>query len=53
VEGSGVGSAVDSLSGIESTVPHNEEAVHVYDNPGEIVNVMRVVYGTNREQDWI
>jgi methylmalonyl-CoA mutase N-terminal domain/subunit len=52
-----VGQALDRLriacQGTENTMPHILEAVHAYATLGEIVDVMRQVFGTYEEPTWI
>ncbi len=52
-----VGQALDRLriacQGTENTMPHILEAVHAYATLGEIVGVMRDVFGTYEEPTWI
>lgn len=52
-----VGQALDRLriacQGTENTMPHILEAVHSYATLGEIVDVMRGVFGTYEEPTWI
>jgi methylmalonyl-CoA mutase N-terminal domain/subunit len=52
-----VGQALDRLriacQGSENTMPHLLEAVHSYATLGEIVDVMRDVFGTYQEPTWI
>jgi len=52
-----VGQAMDKLriacQGTENTMPYIMEAVHAYATLGEIVNVMKEVFGTYEEPNWI
>ncbi|MFZ5879487.1 MAG: acyl-CoA mutase large subunit family protein [Chloroflexota bacterium] len=52
-----VGQALDRLriacQGKENTMPHIMEAVHAYATLGEIVGVMKAVFGTYEEPNWI
>jgi len=52
-----VGQTLDRLriacQGTENTMPYILDAVHAYATLGEIVDVMREVFGTYREQTWI
>jgi len=52
-----VGQALDKLriacQGKENTMPHIMEAVHSYATLGEIVGVMKEVFGTYEEPNWI
>jgi methylmalonyl-CoA mutase N-terminal domain/subunit len=52
-----VGQTLDRLriacQGTENTMPHIMEAVHSYATLGEIVDVMRSVFGIYRESNWI
>jgi methylmalonyl-CoA mutase N-terminal domain/subunit len=52
-----VGQALDSLrlacQGTENVMPHLMEAVHRYATLGEIVSVMKDVFGVYREPEWI
>lgn len=52
-----VGQALDRLriacQGTENTMPHILEAVHAYATLGEITDVMKEVFGTYREENWI
>jgi methylmalonyl-CoA mutase N-terminal domain/subunit len=52
-----VGQALDSLrlacQGSENTMPYIMEAVHAYATLGEIINVMKEVFGTYEEPNWI
>lgn len=52
-----VGQALDHLrlacQGTENTMPHLLEAVRAYATLGEIVNVMKAVFGTYIEPTWI
>jgi len=52
-----VGQTLDKLriacQGTENTMPYIMEAVHVYATLGEIVNVMKGVFGTYEEPTWI
>ncbi len=52
-----VGQALDQLriacQGTENTMPHILEAVHAYATLGEIMEVMKDVFGIYREQNWI
>ncbi|MFO8035423.1 MAG: methylmalonyl-CoA mutase family protein [Anaerolineales bacterium] len=52
-----VGQALDRLriacQGSENTMPHIINAVRAYATLGEIVDVMKEVFGTYREQEWI
>jgi len=52
-----VGQALDKLrmacQGTENTMPYIMEAVHVYATLGEIVGVMKEVFGTYEEPTWI
>jgi methylmalonyl-CoA mutase, N-terminal domain len=52
-----VGQALDRLriacQGTENTMPHILEAVHSYATLGEIVTVMKDVFGTYEEPTWI
>jgi len=52
-----VGQALDRLriacQGTENTMPYIMEAVHVYATLGEIVAVMKEVFGTYEEPTWI
>ena len=52
-----VGQALDRLriasQGTENTMPHILDAVHAYATLGEIIDVMRDVFGTYEEPDWI
>ena len=52
-----VGQALDRLrvacQGTENTMPHLMEAVHSYATLGEIVGVMKEVFGTYEEPNWI
>ena len=52
-----VGQALDRLriacQGTENTMPHILEAAHVYATLGEIIDVMREVFGTYEEPSWM
>ncbi len=52
-----VGQALDRLrlacQGTENTMPHLMEAVHAYATLGEIIGVMKEVFGTYEEPTWI
>jgi methylmalonyl-CoA mutase N-terminal domain/subunit len=52
-----VGQALDRLriacQGTENTMPHLLAAVHAYATLGEIVGVMKEVFGTYEEPNWI
>jgi methylmalonyl-CoA mutase N-terminal domain/subunit len=52
-----VGQTLDRLriacQGTENTMPYIMEAVHAYATLGEIVNVMKEVFGTYEEPNWI
>ena len=52
-----VGQALDKLrvacEGTENTMPYIMEAVHAYATLGEIVDVMKEVFGTYEEPTWI
>ncbi len=52
-----VGQALDKLriacQGTENTMPYIMEAVHAYATLGEIINVMKEVFGTYEEPNWI
>jgi len=52
-----VGQALDRLriacQGTENTMPHILEVVHAYATLGEIMEVMKDVFGIYREQNWI
>jgi len=52
-----VGQALDKLriacQGTENTMPYIMEAVHAYATLGEIVGVMKEVFGTYEEPNWI
>jgi methylmalonyl-CoA mutase N-terminal domain/subunit len=52
-----VGQVLDRLriacQGNENTMPHLLEAVHAYATLGEIIDVMKEVFGTYREENWI
>ncbi len=52
-----VGQALDHLrlacQGTENTMPHLLEAVRAYATLGEIVGVMKAVFGTYTEPTWI
>jgi len=52
-----VGQSLDRLrvacQGTENTMPHILEAVHAYATLGEITDVMKDVFGTYREENWI
>ncbi|MEA3351750.1 MAG: methylmalonyl-CoA mutase family protein, partial [Chloroflexota bacterium] len=52
-----VGQSLDRLriacQGTENTMPHILEAVRAYATLGEIVDVMRAVFGTYNEPSWI
>jgi methylmalonyl-CoA mutase N-terminal domain/subunit len=52
-----VGQALDRLriacQGTENTMPHLLEAVRAYATLGEIVSVMKEVFGTYEEPNWI
>ncbi len=52
-----VGQALDRLriacQGSENTMPYLMEAVHAYATLGEIIDVMRGVFGTYEEPNWI
>ena len=52
-----VGQALDKLriacQGTENTMPHIMKAVHAYATLGEIIDVMREVFGTYEEPTWI
>jgi methylmalonyl-CoA mutase N-terminal domain/subunit len=52
-----VGQTLDRLrvacQGTENTMPYIVEAVHAYATLGEIIDVMRDVFGTYREENWI
>jgi len=52
-----VGQALDRLriacQGTENTMPYILEAVHAYATLGEITEVMKEVFGTYREENWI
>jgi methylmalonyl-CoA mutase N-terminal domain/subunit len=52
-----VGQALDRLriacQGTENTMPHILEAVRAYATLGEIINVMKEVFGTYQEPTWI
>ena len=52
-----VGQALDRLrlacQGSENTMPHLVEAVHAYATLGEIINVMKGIFGIYQEPTWI
>ena len=52
-----VGQTLDRLrvacQGTENTMPHIMEAVHAYATLGEIIGVMKEVFGTYEEPNWI
>jgi len=52
-----VGQALDKLriacQGTENTMPYIMEAVHAYATLGEIIGVMKEVFGTYEEPNWI
>ena len=52
-----VGQSLDRLrlacQGKENTMPHIMEAVHAYATLGEIIQVMKEVFGTYEEPNWI
>jgi len=52
-----VGQALDKLriacQGTENTMPYIMEAVHAYATLGEIISVMKEVFGTYEEPNWI
>ena len=52
-----VGQALDRLriacQGTENTMPYILEAVHAYATLGEIIDVMKGVFGVYREENWI
>ncbi len=52
-----VGQALDRLrracQGTENTMPHLLQAVHAYATLGEIIDVMRGVFGTYQEPTWV
>jgi methylmalonyl-CoA mutase N-terminal domain/subunit len=52
-----VGQALDKLrtacQGTENTMPYIMEAVHAYATLGEIIDVMKEVFGTYEEPNWI
>lgn len=52
-----VGQSLDRLrvacQGTENTMPYILEAVHAYATLGEITDVMKEVFGTYREENWI
>jgi methylmalonyl-CoA mutase N-terminal domain/subunit len=52
-----VGQALDSLrlacKGTKNTMPYIMEAVHAYATLGEIIQVMKDVFGTYEEPNWI
>ena len=52
-----VGQALDRLriacQGTENTMPYILEAVHAYATLGEIIDVMKDVFGVYREENWI
>jgi methylmalonyl-CoA mutase N-terminal domain/subunit len=52
-----LGQALDRLriacQGTENTMPHILEAVHAYATLGEIIDVMRGVFGTYEEPSWM
>jgi methylmalonyl-CoA mutase, N-terminal domain len=52
-----VGQALDRLriacQGTENTMPYILEAVHSYATLGEIIDVMREVFGKYEEPNWI
>ncbi len=52
-----VGQALDRLrracQGTENTMPHLMECVHAYATLGEIISVMKEVFGTYEEPNWI
>jgi methylmalonyl-CoA mutase, N-terminal domain len=52
-----VGQALDRLriacQGTENTMPYLMDAVHAYATLGEIINVMKEVFGTYEEPTWI
>jgi len=52
-----VGQTLDKLriacQGTENTMPYIMEAVHAYATLGEIINVMKEVFGTYEEPTWI
>ncbi|MEW6030971.1 MAG: methylmalonyl-CoA mutase family protein [Chloroflexota bacterium] len=52
-----VGQALDKLriaaQGTENTMPHLMECVHAYATLGEIIGVMKEVFGTYEEPNWI
>jgi len=52
-----VGQTLDRLrvacQGTENTMPYILEAVHAYATLGEITDVMKEVFGTYREENWI
>ena len=51
------GQALDRLriacQGTENTMPYILEAVHAYATLGEIIDVMKDVFGVYREENWI
>jgi len=56
-DGGAVGQALDRLriacQGTENTMPYILDAVRTYATLGEIISVMREVFGTYQEPDWI
>jgi methylmalonyl-CoA mutase N-terminal domain/subunit len=52
-----VGQTLDRLriacQGTENTMPYILEAVHAYATLGEIIDVMKNVFGEYREENWI
>jgi methylmalonyl-CoA mutase N-terminal domain/subunit len=52
-----VGQALDRLriacQGTENTMPYILEAVHAYATLGEIIDVMKDIFGVYREENWI
>jgi methylmalonyl-CoA mutase N-terminal domain/subunit len=52
-----VGQTLDRLriacQGTENTMPYILEAVHAYATLGEIIGVMKEVFGIYREENWI
>ena len=52
-----VGQTLDRLriacQGTENTMPYIMEAVHAYATLGEIIGVMKEVFGTYEEPNWI
>ena len=52
-----VGQSLDRLriacQGTENTMPYILEAVHAYATLGEIIDVMKDIYGVYREENWI